>query len=127
MISSSWESEVGPTRRRTPSYVRTSSSRTLSTVRPARTECTPQELLPIIPPRLQYSCVEGSGPKVRSNWLARLRRWSSTTPDCTHAYFCSALNSRIWLRYLEKSMTTATLQHCPARLVPPPLAKIGAP
>ena len=34
--------------------------------RPTRVvEWTPQELFPIIPPRLQYSCVEGSGPKVR--------------------------------------------------------------
>ena len=29
--------------------------------------------------------------------------------------------------YFEKSMTTATLQHCPARLVPPPRERIGAP
>ena len=29
--------------------------------------------------------------------------------------------------YFEKSMTTATLQHCPARLVPPPRDRIGAP
>ena len=27
--------------------------------------------------------------------------------------------------YFEKSSTTATLQHCPARLVPPPRARIG--
>ena len=31
----------------------------------AITECTPQELLPIIPPRVQWSCVDGSGPNVR--------------------------------------------------------------
>jgi len=30
-------------------------------------------------------------------------------------------------RYLEKSITTATLQHCPARLVPPPRARMGTP
>src|ERR1700733_11654124 len=29
--------------------------------------------------------------------------------------------------YLEKSMTTATLQHCPERLVPPPRERTGAP
>jgi hypothetical protein len=29
--------------------------------------------------------------------------------------------------YFEKSMTTATLQHCPARLVPPPRDNTGAP
>ena len=56
------------------------------------TECTPQELLPIIPPRLQYSCVEGSGPKVRLNSLARLRSLSSTQPGCTHAYFSCGID-----------------------------------
>ena len=29
--------------------------------------------------------------------------------------------------YFEKSITTATLQHCPASEVPPPRARIGAP
>ena len=28
--------------------------------------------------------------------------------------------------YFEKSSTTATLQHCPARLVPPPRERTGA-
>src|SRR5260221_2700578 len=95
-----------------------SSSRTLSTVRPAITEWPPQELFPIIPPRLQYSCVEGSGPKVRLNSLARLRSLSSTQPGCTQAYFSAGLISIIWLRYLEKSTITATLQDCPERLGP---------
>ena len=31
------------------------------------------------------------------------------------------------LRYFEQSITTATLQHWPARLVPPPRERIGAP
>src|SRR6266571_6176698 len=102
-----------------------SSSRTLSTVRPAMTECTPQDLLPIIPPKLQYSCVEGSGPKVILNLLARLRSLSSTQPGCTQAYFSVGLISIIWFRYLEKSTITATLQDCPERLVPPPRGRSG--
>src|SRR6202045_351306 len=97
-----------------------SSSRTLSTVRPAMMECTPQELLPIIPPRLQYSWVDGSGPKVRLNSLARLRSLSRTQPGCTQVYFSLGLISMIWFRYLEKSTITPTLQDCPLRLVPPP-------
>ena len=55
-------SVVGPTLRRRPSYVRTSSSSTLSEVRPAICACVPQELLPIMPPKVQETCVEGSGP-----------------------------------------------------------------
>ena len=43
--------------------VTTSSSRTLSAVVPQATECEPQELLPIMPPRVQRLWVEGSGPK----------------------------------------------------------------
>ena len=37
----------------------------LSSVLPAMTEWTPQELLPIMPPRVQRSWVAGSGAKVR--------------------------------------------------------------
>src|SRR5258708_36016557 len=95
-----------------------SSSRTLSTVRPAIMECTPQELLPIIPPRLQYSCVDGSGPKVRLHSLARLRSLSSSPPAPTQAYFSRGLLSMICFRNLEKSTITVTLQDYPERLVP---------
>jgi hypothetical protein len=35
--------------------------------------------------------------------------------------------SRMRAMYLEKSRTTATLQHCPARLVPVPRGSTGAP
>ena len=37
-------------------------------------ECTPQELLPIMPPRVQRSCVAGSGAKVRWCFSAAARR-----------------------------------------------------
>src|SRR4051812_8564563 len=33
--------------------------------------------------------------------------------------------SSIWPRYLDQSMAIAVLQHCPARLVPPPREKSG--
>ena len=32
----------------------------------------------------------------------------------------------MWFRYFDQSMTTAVLQHCPARLVPPPRESTGA-
>src|ERR1700691_5459689 len=57
----------------------------LSSVLPAMTECTPQELLPIMPPRVQRSWVAGSGAKVRWCFSAAARRVSSTTPGCTRA------------------------------------------
>src|SRR5947199_10310032 len=43
-----------------------SSDSTLSAVAPATIECTPQELLPSMPPSVQRLCVAGSGPYVRS-------------------------------------------------------------
>src|SRR6266704_2873522 len=48
-------------------------------------ECTPHELLPIIPPRVQRSCEAGSGAKVKWCFSAALRRWSRITPGCTRA------------------------------------------
>ena len=41
--------------------------------------------------------------------------------------FVAGSSSRIRFMYFEKSKTTATLQHCPARLVPPPRLSTGAP
>ena len=62
MMRASSSSLVAPTRMRTPSYVSTSSSSMLSTVLPDMIECTPQELLPIMPPKVQWLWVAGSGP-----------------------------------------------------------------
>ena len=76
-----------PTRIRTPSYVRISSSSMLSTVLPAISPCTPQELLPIIPPSVQCVCVAGSGPKVSLCFSAALRRSSRMMPGSTRANF----------------------------------------
>ena len=80
-----------------------------------------------MPPRVQRSCVAGSGPKVRWCFSAASRRWSSTTPGCTRAMRRAGSISRILAMYLEKSRMTATLQHCPARDVPPPRQSRGAP
>ena len=56
----------GPTRIRRPSYVTISSSSTFSSVLPAVCACMPQELFPIIPPKVLRLWVAGSGPKVSS-------------------------------------------------------------
>jgi hypothetical protein len=92
----------------------------------AITERTPHELLPIIPPSVQWSCVEGSGPNVRPCASASRRRSSRIVPGSTRASFLSGSISSTRFRYFEKSIITATLQHCPARLVPPPREMTGA-
>ena len=125
-MRSSSASGVAPTRMRAPSYVRTSSDSTLSSVFPAMIECTPQELLPIMPPSVQQPCVAGSGPNVRPWPSAAARSASRTTPGSTRAVRASGSISTMRARYFEQSSTTATLQHWPARLVPPPRGRIGA-
>ncbi len=57
----------------------------LASVLPDITECTPHELLPIMPPSVHHRCVAGSGPNVRPTRSASSRRRSSTTPGCTRA------------------------------------------
>ena len=84
----------------------------------------PQELLPIMPPRVQRLCVAGSGPKVRwccSACVAQVVEHHARL-DAGRACASGSI-ARTWFRYFDKSMTTATLQHCPARLVPPPAAQ----
>ena len=50
------------------------------------------------------------------------------TPGCDPRELARRGRSRgRWFRYFEQSITTATLQHWPARLVPPPRERIGAP
>src|SRR5688572_24956465 len=80
-----------------------------------------------MPPRLHRLCVDGSGPNVSWCCSARARSVSRITPGCTRAIRCSTSISRIRFMYLVKSSTTATLQLWPARLVPEPRARIGAP
>ena len=48
-------------------------------------------------------------------------------PGWTRASFVAGSIERTWLRYFDQSITTATLQQPPVRLVPPPRERIGAP
>src|SRR5208283_5056357 len=100
---------------------------TLLETGPAICAWTPHELLPIMPPRVQYLWVAGSGPNVRPYLPAALRRSSRTQPGRTRAILRTASISRISLTYLLQSSTIAVLQHCPARLVPAPRERMGAP
>jgi len=97
-------------------------------VRPAITECTPQELLPTMPPKVAYACVDVSGANV-SWWRSSVwsESWSRITPGWTRAVRASGSTSRISRMCLEWSTTTATLQVWPARLVPQPRGRTGAP
>ena len=77
------------------------------------------------------ACTTGASPdpapNVRPTRSASSRRRSSTTPGCTRACRLAGSTARMPWQCLEKSMTTATLQHCPARLVPAPRERTGAP
>jgi hypothetical protein len=56
---------AGPHQNRVPSYSSTSRAAMLSTTLPVRWAVAPQELLPIMPPSVQFMWVAGSGPKRR--------------------------------------------------------------
>ena len=99
----------------------------LSTTLPVRWAVAPQELLPIMPPSVQFMCVAGSGPNRRPVSASCRFRTSSTMPGCTTQVRASASTDSSSVQYLEKSSTTAVLVHWPARLVPPPRDRTGAP
>src|SRR5919197_6386325 len=99
----------------------------LSAVTPAMIECVPQELFPIMPPSVQRECVAGSGPKVSLCSSAASRSWSQITPGSTRARRSSGSRETISFRYFEKSIRTALLTVWPARPVPQPRPKTGAP
>ncbi|CAM5485426.1 hypothetical protein SGLAM104S_08801 [Streptomyces glaucescens] len=105
----------------------TASSRTLSAVVPQATEWEPQELLPIIPPRVQRLCVDGSGPKRSPCGAAASWSRSRTSPGWTTAV--RAPGSRASTRFMcrVKSSTTPVPVACPAIDVPPPRATTGTP
>ncbi len=91
------------------------------------TECTPQELLPIMPPNVAYWCVEVSGAKVRScSGSVMFASWSRMTPGSTRAICRSGSISRIRRMCLEVSTTTATFVVSPERLVAQPRGSTGA-
>src|SRR5437879_4832918 len=90
----------------------------------------PQELLPIIPPKQQWSWVAGSGPQLKRllvSFITFLRNSSHTVPGRTRAQRSAVFISRISCMYFDQSITIAALQHWPARLVPPPRESRGAP
>lgn len=68
-----------------PPYAVTASSVTLSAVVPQATEWAPHALLPIMPPRVQRECVDGSGPKVSPCGRTASRSRSRTSPGWTTA------------------------------------------
>src|SRR5437588_12592984 len=105
---------------RSPSYVTTSRRRTESTILPYAWAVEPQELLPIMPPIAQLTWVEGFGPTIQPEDSSLSLSTSSLMPGSTTAIPASVSTEPIRVQYLLQSMTTAALQHCPARLVPPP-------
>ena len=59
--------------------------------------------------------------------MAASRSSSQTVPGSTRAQRSARFISSTPCMYFDQSMTTATLQHWPARLVPPPRESTGAP
>jgi len=98
-----------------------------STVLPAVTECGPQELLPIMPPRVQRECVAGSGANVSPWRSAAACSASHTAPGSTRARRAEASTPSTRSRYFEQSMTTAALTLWPHIEVPAPRGRIAAP
>src|SRR6266487_5075155 len=99
----------------------------LSTTFPVRCAVAPHELLPIIPPRVQFMWVEGRGPKLRPGPDSCSLSTSRTMPGSTTQVRAPTSTETRRLQYLDQSSTTAVLVHCPARLVPPPRDRTGAP
>jgi hypothetical protein len=87
----------------------------------------PHELLPIIPPIVQLTWVDGFGPTISPYLRTASLSLSSAMPGWTIAVRPPGSTDTTWWQYLVQSITTAALQHCPARLVPPPRDRTGAP
>src|SRR5215472_1672726 len=99
----------------------------LSTTFPVRCAVAPHELLPIIPPSVQFMCVDGFGPKLRPVVDSWSLSTSSTMPGSTTQVRAALSTDNSRWQYFDQSSTTAVLVHCPARLVPPPRDRTGAP
>src|SRR4051812_49297251 len=100
---------------------------TESTIFPYACADAPQELLPIIPPIVQVSCVDGFGPTISPCSASSALRSSRHAPGSTSARRAVVSTESRRLQYFDQSMTTPSLQHCPARLVPPPRERTGTP
>jgi hypothetical protein len=87
----------------------------------------PHELFPIMPPIVQLTCVDGFGPTIRPCSFRPSFTLSSAAPGSMTAVFAAGSTDTRWWQYLVQSITTASLQHWPARLVPPPRDRMGAP
>lgn len=116
-----------PSRYEEPPYAVTASSVTLSAVVPQATECAPHALLPIIPPRVQRACVEGSGPKASPYGRTASRSRSSTSPGCTTAVRATGSTDTSAFMCRVRSRTTPTPVAWPAMDVPPPRGTTGNP
>lgn len=112
---------------RAPPYVVTASSATLSAVVPQATEWAPQALLPIIPPRVQRECVDGSGPKVRPYGRTASLSRSRTSPGWTTAVRAAGSTDTRAFMCRVRSRTTPTPVAWPAMEVPPPRGTTGTP
>nr|WP_210435827.1 hypothetical protein [Saccharopolyspora sp. ASAGF58] len=104
--------------------MRISSRATLSTVLPYCWALAPQELLPTIPPILQWLCVAGCGPNFSPCSASWRLRSSSAIPGSTTQV--RARGSTETSLLLLQSRTTAAFVHWPPRLVPPPRDRTGA-
>jgi hypothetical protein len=85
----------------------------------------PQELFPIIPPIVHVSWVEGFGPTISAYFDSSAFRSSRQAPGSTSARCRSGSTETSRRQYFDQSITTPALQHCPARLVPPPRENTG--
>ncbi len=81
----------------------------------------------MLPPMTHRECEEGSGPKTRSYFPVCRLSSSLMTPGSQVTSRLAGSISPMAVRYLEWSMTTASLTVSPDRLVPPPRLRTGAP
>src|SRR5260370_34747495 len=86
-----------------------------------------QDLFPIMPPIVQLTRVDGCGPTIRPCLAATALTLSSTAPGSTTAVLAAGSSATTRGQYLVESIATASLQHWPARLGPPPRHSTGAP
>ena len=80
-----------------------------------------------MPPSVQWSCVAGIGAEGQAVLLRGVAQVVEHDARAGRGRVAARRRSRgCRCRYFEKSITTATLQHWPARLVPPPRERTGA-
>jgi hypothetical protein len=80
-----------------------------------------------MPPIVQLTCVDGLGPTIRRYLASASLALSRAMPGWSTAVLVSGSTDTSSWQYLVQSITTASLQHWPARLVPPPRDSTGTP